>query len=116
MPSIEAMLITLAGRAGEAALRNAGAIACVRKKGVLVFRSSTLSQPSSGNSSKAAPHAAPALLTRISTFGSCAITAAASPLAPATVDTFMGMEMQVAPSFDNSLAVSLHASALRAEM
>src|SRR5258707_10509496 len=99
------MLMTLAGRAGEAAFRSAGAIACVRKKGVLAFKLSTLSQPSSGNSSKAAPHAAPALLTRISTFGSWAITAAASPLAPATVDTFMGMEMQAPPSLDNSLAV-----------
>src|ERR1700678_3399428 len=113
---MEAMLITLEGRAGEAALRNAGAIACVRKNGVLAFRLSTLSQPSSGNSSKAAPHAAPALLTRISTLGSLSITAAASPFAPATVDTFMGMEMQVPPSLDISLAVSLHASALRAEM
>src|ERR1700729_1276349 len=106
------MLITLAGRAGVAALRNAGAIACVRKNGVLAFRLSTLSHPSSGNSSKAAPHAAPALLTRISTPGSWAITAAASPLAPATVDTFIGTEMQVPPSLDNSLAVSLQASAL----
>src|SRR6202522_871311 len=113
---MEAMLITLAGRAGEAAFRNAGAIACVRKNGVLAFRLSTLSQPSSGNSSNAAPHAAPALLTRISTFGSLSMTAAASPLAPATVDTFMGMAMQVPPSLDNSFAVSLHASALRAEM
>src|SRR3984957_20755628 len=99
------MLMTLAGRAGEAALRKAGAIAWVRKNGVLAFRLSTLSQPSSGNSSKAAPHAAPALLTKMSTFGSCAITAAASPLAPATVETFMGMEMQVPPSLDNSFAV-----------
>src|SRR5476651_1378919 len=115
MPSIDAMLITLAGRATVAALRNAGAMACVKKNGVLAFRLTTLSQPSSGNSSKAAPHAAPALLTRISTFGSCAITAAASAFAPATVATFMGMEMQAPPSLDNSLAVALQASALRAE-
>src|SRR5580693_8284168 len=94
------MLVTLAGCDAVAAFRNAGAIACVRKNGVLAFRLSTLSQPSSGNSSKAAPQAAPALLTRISTFGSLSITAAASPLAPATVDTFIGMEMQVPPSLD----------------
>ncbi len=102
---MDAMLITLAGRAAVAALRNAGAMACVKKNGVLALRVSTLSQPSSGNSSKAAPHAAPALLTRMSTFGSLAIPAAASPLAPATVDTFMGMGMQVPPSLDNSFAV-----------
>src|SRR5258707_3319176 len=113
---MDAILITLAGRAADAALRNAGARACVKKNGVLALRLRTLSQPSSGNSSKAPPHAAPALFTRISTLGSWAITAAASPLAPATIDPFMGIEIQVPLPLVNSFAVSLQASALRAEM
>src|SRR6516225_10316377 len=101
MPSMEAILMTLAGRAAVAALRNAGARAWVRKKGALALRFRTLSQPSSGNSSKLAPQAAPALFTRMSTLGSRAITAAASDLAPASVETFMGIEMQAPPSLDN---------------
>src|SRR5271169_6648431 len=98
MPSMDAMLMTLAGRAAVAALRRAGAMAWVKKNGVLAFRVRTLSHPSSGNSSNFAPQAAPALFTRISTFGSLAMTAAASDFAPATVDTFIGMDMQVPPS------------------
>src|SRR5271169_6669905 len=116
MPSIDAMLMTLAGRAAVAAFRNAGAMACVIKNGVLALRFRTLSQPSSGNSSNFAPHAAPALFTRMSTLGSLAITAAASDLTPARVDTFMGIDMQLPPPSDNSRAVSLQASALRADM
>src|SRR4051812_803127 len=52
MPSIEAMLITLAGRSALAALRSGPASACVRKNGVFRFRSTTLSQPFSGKLSK----------------------------------------------------------------
>src|SRR5271169_5352366 len=116
MPSIDAMLITLAGRALVAALRSAGAKACVKKNGVLALRLRTLSQPSSGNSSNFAPHAAPALFTKISNLGSLSITAAASALTPARLETFMGIDMQVPPSLDNSCAVLSLASALRAEM
>src|SRR5271154_2885872 len=105
MPSIEAMLITLAGRFTLAALRNAGAMAWVRKNGVLALRSRTLSQPDSGNSSKGAPQAAPALFTRMSSLGSRAITAAPSALAPSTVEIFMGIDRQLPPSLDNSCAV-----------
>ena len=46
------MLITLAGRFALAAACTAGANAWARKNGVLALRSSTLSQPRSGNSSK----------------------------------------------------------------
>lgn len=49
-PSIEAMLMTFA-RWSVAAARSIGVRACVRKKGALRFRSTTLSQPLSGNSS-----------------------------------------------------------------
>ena len=69
MPSIEAMLITLDGFSAVAAARKDAASALVRKNGVLRLRFITLSQPLSGNSSKSAPQAAPALLTRISSFG-----------------------------------------------
>jgi len=66
MPSIEAMLITLAGRSCVAEARRAGASAWVRKNGDLRFRSTTLSQPASGKLSNSASQAAPALLTRMS--------------------------------------------------
>ena len=52
MPSIEAMLITLAGCSALAAARSGACSALVRKNGVLTLRSITLSQPLSGNSSK----------------------------------------------------------------
>ena len=67
---MEAMWITLA-RWSVAAARSIGASACVRKKGAFRLRSTTLSQPLSGNSSKGAPQAAPALLTRMSSVDSC---------------------------------------------
>ena len=62
MPSIEAMLITLAGLSAVAAARSGAASALVRKNGVLRLRFITLSQPLSGNSSKSAPHAAPGIV------------------------------------------------------
>ena len=74
----------------------------------------TLSQPFSGNSSKVASHAAPALLTRMSSFGSRAVTAAASAFAPSTLEASIGIAMQVPPPDDNSSAVFSQASALRA--
>src|SRR5215218_5803484 len=77
MPSTEAMLMTLAGRSCEAAARSGFASALVRKNSDLTLRSITLSQPLSGNSSKSAPQAAPALLTRMSSFGSSLIISAA---------------------------------------
>src|ERR1700735_596045 len=70
MPSIEAMLMTLAGRSALAATLSAGCSAWVRKNGVLRLRSITLSQPFSGKASNSAAHAAPALFTRMSSFPS----------------------------------------------
>ena len=70
MPSIEAMLITLAGRAAVAAAFSAPCSAWVRKNGDLRLRSMTLSQPDSGKLSKGAPQATPALFTRMSSAGS----------------------------------------------
>ena len=59
------------GLPSETKFRGMGVSACVKKNGVFMFRSTTLSQPASGNSSKGAPQAAPALLTRMSSAGSC---------------------------------------------
>ena len=84
MPSIEAMLITLAGRSASPPRAARPCSACVRKNGVLTLRSMTLSQPFSGNSSNSAPQAAPALLTRMSSFFSRFLISAASVLAPST--------------------------------
>ena len=64
-------MITLDGCSKVAAAFRAPWSAWVRKKGDLTFRSITLSQPLSGNSSKGAPQAAPALLTRMSSLLSC---------------------------------------------
>src|SRR6185295_810741 len=116
MPSIDAMLMTLAGRSGFAAARSGAASAWVRKNGDLTLRSITLSQPFSGKSSNPASHAAPALLTRMSSDDSRAAYAAASERAPSRLDTSIGSAMQVPPSFDSSAAVSAQASALRDEM
>ena len=109
--------MTLAGCPGTrlAPALSAACSACVRKKGVFMFRSTTLSHPLSGNSSKAAPQAAPALLTRISSAGSCAWKSALSWAMPAAVDTSAGSATQ-GPSADNSAAVAAQASALRDEM
>ena len=69
---MEAMLITLArwsrSRPSGAHRRSS---AWVRKNGAFRLRSTTLSQPLSGNSSYGAPQAAPALLTRMSSELSC---------------------------------------------
>ena len=113
-PSIEAMLITFAGLAA-APLRSASCSACVRKKGDFRLRSTTLSQPFSGNVSKVSPHAAPALLTRMSRRSLRCVKAAARPRAPSTVDTSAGSEWQ-GPSDDSSRAAASQASALRDEM
>src|SRR5882757_1608311 len=107
MPSIEAMLITLAGLSAVAAARNAAASALVRKNGALRLRFITLSQPLSGNSSKSAPHAAPALLTRISSFGSRFLISAASISMPAMVEMSIGSAMHSPPySAESSFAVA----------
>ena len=60
-----------------------------------------------------APHAAPALLTRMSSDISCSANCAASALQPATVDTSWGRAMQFGPSCS---AIAKHASALREEI
>src|SRR6185436_8481783 len=115
MPSMDAMWITLAGRAGDAAAFSGSCSARVRKNGDFRFKSTTLSQPCSGKSSNGAPHAAPALLTRMSSWGSRALSAAARPSAPATLETSAGSEVHD-PSADSSAAAWSHASALRDEM
>src|SRR5215470_7248010 len=117
MPSIEAMLITLAGRSAEAAARSGLASALVRKNSDLTLRSITLSQPLSGNSSKSAPQAAPALLTRMSSFGSSLMISEANLLQPSTVEMSIGSAMHSPPySAVSSLAVASHGPALRAVM
>src|SRR5215207_2405187 len=108
------MLMTLAARVWPAA-RSAPCSACVRKKGDFRFRSTTLSQPFSGNVSKVSPQAAPALFTRISSEPSLDAYAAAKPRAPSTVDTSAGRGKQ-GPSDESSLAVSSQAAALRDEI
>ncbi len=72
MPSIDAMLMTLAGCVCAAA-RSGAISAWVRKNGDFRFRSTTLSQPFSGKVSKVSPQAAPALLTRMSSVASRAV-------------------------------------------
>src|SRR5258707_5197275 len=117
MPSLDAMLITLEGFTAVAAARSGEASDLVRKKGVLRLRLTTLSQPLSGNSSKSAPHAAPALLTRISSFGSRFLISDASISMPAMVEMSIGSAMHSPPySADSSLAVASHGPALRAVM
>src|ERR1700686_1149051 len=115
MPSIEAMLMTLGGLVGVGGARNRGARALVRKNGVLRLRFITLSQPLSGNSSKSAPHAAPALLTRISNFGSRFLISVATSSMPAMVEISIGSAMHSPPySAVSSFAVASHGPALRA--
>jgi hypothetical protein len=75
-----------------------------------------LSQPFSGKDEKSVAHAAPALLTRMSSFGSHSVTAAASLRAPSTVEMSIGSAMQVPPAADSSAAVASHGPALRAEI
>src|SRR5882724_11458165 len=114
---MEAMLMTLAGLSAVAAARNGAASALVRKNTDLTLRSMTLSQPLSGNSSNSAPHAVPALLTRMSSFGSSLMISAASLSQPATVDMSIGSAMHSPPySAVSSFAVASHGPALRAVM
>ncbi len=117
MPSMDAMLMTLAGFSALAAARSGAASALVRKNGVFRLRFITLSQPLSGNSSKSAPHAAPALLTRISSFGSRFLISAASISIPAMVEISIGSAMHWPPySAVSSFAVASQGPALRADM
>ena len=85
--------MTLAGRSALAAARSGFASALVRKNSDLTLRSITLSQPLSGNSSKSAPQAAPALLTRMSSFGSSLMISPASLSQPSTVEMSIGSAM-----------------------
>ena len=64
----------------------------------------------------AAPQAAPALLTRMSSLGSRESSSAASASHPARVETSRGMDTHVPPSRESSAAAASHASALRAVM
>ena len=109
------MLMTFARLDAEAAARSCGASACVRKNGVFMLRSTVLSQPLSGNSSKSAPHAAPALFTKMSSFGSrCAISFASAAM-PSWVETSPWIEMH-SPYIESSFAAASHCAALRAVM
>ena len=109
--------MTLAGRSCAAAARSGFASALVRKNSDLTLRSITLSQPLSGNSSNSAPQAAPALLTRMSSFGSSLMISAASLSQPATVEMSIGSAMH-SPSYAavSSFAVASQGPALRAVM
>src|SRR3979490_2190097 len=117
MPSTEAMLMTLAGFSAEAAARSGFASALVRKNSDLTLRSITLSQPLSGNSSNSARHAAPALLTRMSSLASSLMSGAAGLSQPATVEISIGSAMH-SPRYsaESSFAVASHGPALRAVM
>ena len=64
MPSIDAMLTILEGSSEFPFFSSNLASFWVIKNGLFRFRSTTLSHPSIGYSSKGAPHAAPALLIR----------------------------------------------------
>ena len=101
----------------EAAARSGFASALVRKNIDLTLRFITLSQPLSGNSSNSAPHAAPALLTKMSSFGSRLMISDASLLQPSTVEMSIGSAMH-SPSYCavSSFAVSSQGPALRAVM
>jgi hypothetical protein len=117
MPSIDAMLMTFAGLSAEAAARNGAASAFVKKNGVLTLRFITLSQPLSGNSSKSAPQAAPALLTRMSSFASRFLISFASMSMPARFEISIGSAMHSPPySAASSFAAASHGPALRAVM
>ena len=109
--------MTFAGRSALAAARSGSASALVRKNGDFTLRSITLSQPLSGNSSNSAPQAAPALLTRMSSFGSRLTISAASLSQPSTVEMSIGSAMH-SPSYSavSSFAVASQGPALRAEM
>src|ERR1700686_4988476 len=110
------MLITLEGFAAVAAARSGAANALVRKNGVLRLRFTTLSQPLSGKSSKVAPQAAPALLTRMSSLGSSSARRAARARQPSTVETSCGSDRQGAPSPESAAAAASQAWALREEI
>ena len=107
--------MTLAKRSFDDAARSSGASACVRKNGVFMLRSTVLSQPLSGNSSNSAPHAAPALFTKMSSFDSRLEISTTSAAIPSCVDTSPGIEMH-SPYMDNSFAAASHCAAFRAVM
>src|SRR5258708_36552730 len=115
MPSMEAILTTFAGLSCEAAAFSGPCRAWVRKNGDLRLRLRTLSHPLSGNSSNSAPQAAPALLTKISSLGSSAVSRSASALHPSTVERSWGRDTH-GPCSESACAVSLHWAVLRDEM
>ena len=87
------MLITRAGSSVVAAARSSGSNRTVRKNGPFRLMSITLSQPDSGNSSSGAPQAAPALLTRMSSFSSRSRKSAQKRSTPSTDARSLGSEM-----------------------
>ena len=115
MPLTEAMLMTREGSSAVAAARSRGSSFWVRKKIDLTFRSTVLSQPSSGYSSMGAPQVAPALFTSTSSRLSRSLTALARPSMPAMPPRSKGSEMQV-PYSDSSSATRSQTSALREEI
>src|SRR5262245_31224655 len=106
------MLITRAGSAAVPALRSSGRRSRVRKKIDFRFRSMTLSQPDSGNSSIGAPQFAPALFTRTCSAGSRCASSRASAVTPSSVPRSAGIATH-SPSFASSASAALHASTLR---
>ena len=73
----EPMFTTLAGSSGVAAFRRSGRSRFVSSNTAFTFRFRTLSKPEAGYSSMGAPHAAPALLTRMWSAASRADTSVA---------------------------------------
>jgi len=109
--------MTLAGFSADAAARSEAASDLVRKNGAFRLRFITLSQPLSGNSSNSAPQAAPALLTRMSSFGSRFLISAANVSIQAMVEISIGSAMHWPPySAASSFAVASQGPALRADM
>src|SRR6185295_8546779 len=115
MPSIDPMLITLAGSSGRDARSNIGTRSRVKKNIALTFVSITLSKPASGYSASAAPQAAPALLTSMCNASSLDDNSLASRSHSSADERSAGIETQD-PIADSSAATRSQTSFLRDEM
>src|SRR5262245_55549422 len=107
--------MTLAGSSGRAAFSNSGVRSLVRKKIDLTLVSITLSQPASGYSANGAPHAAPALLTRMLSDCSLPDIVRTSCSRPSVVERSAGHETHL-PIADSSSATPSQTSFFREEM
>src|SRR5215472_12699313 len=112
-PSMEPMLITRAGSAGLAAARSSGSERTVSSNSALMFTFQSLSKASSGYSSSGAPHVAPALLTRTSSWSSRSLMKRISSSTPPGAARFNEIEMQ-SPKKDSSAPYASQASFFRA--